>query len=288
MRAQVWLVVLLIGWLSGCATQPAISGWSHPPLAIPLQSTMQQELQLARIEQLLQREDLDDTTLAQVHYERGMLHDSLGLRDLARLDFNQSLQYKPDQADVFNILGVYYTQTGFFDAAYEAFDSVLELKPLHPFAQRNRGIALYYGQRYWLADDDLLRHYEENINDPYRVIWLYLNDLELDSASAQEKLASRYDAADKTGWGWEIVEMYLNLRPESELLHVVAMESQSNEELAEKLCEVYFYMAKRYQHNGDFSSAVALYKMAMAGNVYEFIEHRYAMLELATMLQNRM
>ncbi len=47
--------------------------------------------------------------------------------------------------EVFNYLGIYLTQAGNFDAAYEAFDSVLELDPTYNYAHLNRGIALYYG-----------------------------------------------------------------------------------------------------------------------------------------------
>ena len=49
--------------------------------------------------------------------------------------------------EVFNYLGIYLTQAGNFDAAYEAFDSVLELDPTYNYARLNRGIALYYGGR---------------------------------------------------------------------------------------------------------------------------------------------
>ncbi len=287
MRTRLWALALLIS-LAGCATKSEHTGWSQPPVATPLQSTLQQELQLARIGQLLQRDDLDETTRAQIHYERGMLHDALGLRELALLDFNQSLHYKPDQADVFNIMGVYYTQKGYFDGAYEAFDAVLELKTGHPFAQRNRGIALYYGQRFDLARDDLLEHYQHNPNDAYRTLWLYLTELEIDPEQAQLSMQARYDAADHSQWGWEIVAMYLGLITEVDLLNHVAITHENNTDLAEKLCEVYFYMAKRYHYNGDFGSAKLLYSMAMAGNVYEYIEHRYAILELSVLSYNRM
>ncbi|MGR5064206.1 lipoprotein NlpI [Photobacterium sp. DNB22_13_2] len=271
------LALVLI--LSGCSSSQ--SQWTQPPMAVPFQPTIQQQIQLARIDQLLKRDDLDNQTLAQVYYERGLLHDSLGLRDLARLDFNQSLSLKPDQPDVFNILGVYFTQGAHFDAAYEAFDSTLELNVRHPFAQRNRGIALYYGGRYELAFDDLNAHYQHNINDPYRVIWLYIVELEQDSETATEKLRNRYDAAiDHQDWGWQIVRLYLEDISESEFLRQIATESEDNDILAERLTEAYFYLGKRYHFNKDFSSALMLYKLTLSGNVYEFVEHRFALLEL--------
>ncbi|MCW8330036.1 lipoprotein NlpI [Photobacterium sp. SDRW27] len=273
----------MIMMLAGCTAAPQ-SNWTHPPMAVPYQPTIQQQIQLARIDQLLQRSDLDNDTLAQIYYERGLLHDSIGLRDLARLDFNQSLSLKPDQPDVFNILGVYFTQSAHFDAAYEAFDSTLELNLRHPFAQRNRGIALYYGGRYDLAHEDLNAHYQQNVNDPYRVIWLYLVDLERTPESAQDKLQQRYDVSDKQNWGWQVVRLYLGELTESEFLEQIASESESNEVLAEHLTEAYFYMAKLYHYKKDFQSALMLYKLALSGNVYEFVEHRFSLLELSRLM----
>lgn len=268
--------------LTGCASSQA--KWTHPPMAVPFQPTIQQQIQLARIDQLLKRDDLDKATVAQMFYERGLLNDSLGLRDLARLDFNQSLSLKPNQPDVFNILGVYFTQSAHFDAAYEAFDSTLELNPQHPFAQRNRGIALYYGGRLALAHDDLLVHYQQGVNDPYRVIWLYFVEFEQDSETAAQKLKLRYDASDKQDWGWQIVRLYLGEITETQFLNEIATESESNDQLAERLTEGYFYLAKAYQQQGDFSAAVMLYKLALAGNVYEFVEHRFSLLEISRIM----
>lgn len=268
--------------LTGCASSQA--KWTHPPMAVPFQPTIQQQIQLARIDQLLKRDDLDKATVAQMFYERGLLNDSLGLRDLARLDFNQSLSLKPNQPDVFNILGVYFTQSAHFDAAYEAFDSTLELNPQHPFALRNRGIALYYGGRLELAHDDLLVHYQQGVNDPYRVIWLYFVEFEQDSETAAQKLKLRYDASDKQDWGWQIVRLYLGEITETQFLNEIATKSESNDQLAERLTEGYFYLAKAYQQQGDFSAAVMLYKLALAGNVYEFVEHRFSLLEISRIM----
>lgn len=265
--------------LTGCSAMP--TKWTHPPMAIPFQPTLQQQIQLARIDQILQRDDIPQATLAKIYYERGLVNDSLGLRDLARLDFNKSLTLEPNQPDLYNVLGVYFTQMAHFDAAYEAFDSTLELAPNHLYAQRNRGIALYYGERYELANQDLLPHYEQDHNDPYRVIWLYLNDVELSPEKAQAQLKQRYDASDKKAWGWQLVRLFLGQITERQLLSDIAEHSENNDQLAEHLTEAYFYLGKLHQNNQDYSTAVMLYKLALAGNVYEFIEHRLSLLELS-------
>ncbi|PKF51887.1 lipoprotein NlpI [Enterovibrio nigricans] len=289
MLKKRWLPLTVAGsllLLSGCQTTSqtveVTQPWHLLPMAVPLQPTTQQEVQLARIDQILLRDDLTDTDKAQIYYERGLINDSLGLRDLARLDFNRSLSFDPAQPDVFNILGVYFTQSGMYDAAYEAFDSTLELNEIHQYAERNRGIALYYGGRYMLAERDLLKHYNDNINDAYRALWLYLVDIENDGAElARQQLETRFSGSDKQDWGWEIARLYIGDVSEEQFFHDIMITSQNNAQLAQRLCEGYFYLAKRYQAVGDLSSAVALYKLAMSGNVYDYVEHRYAMLELS-------
>ncbi|STQ76860.1 lipoprotein NlpI [Grimontia hollisae] len=288
MRKFNWLPLTILGsalLLSGCATPLSVSNnqpWHMLPMAVPLQPTTQQEVQLARIDQILLRNDLAEKDRALLYYERGLINDSLGLRDLARLDFNRSLSYNPAQPDVFNILGVYFTQSGMYDAAYEAFDSSLELNEKHQFAERNRGIALYYGGRYELAIRDLLKHYHDDENDAYRALWLYLAELEyLGPEKAKQELRERYNRSDKLDWGWLLARMYLDDISEEAFFQKVMNESTDNAQLAGRLCEGYFYLAKRYQAQGDISSAVALYKLAMSGNVYDFVEHRYSMLELS-------
>ena len=249
-------------------------------MAVPYQANFQQQIQLARIEQILQQPNIPPTTLATIYYDRGLLHDSLGLRDLARLDFNKSLTINPNQPDLFNVAGVLFTQMGMFDSAYESFDSTLDLAPEHPYAHRNRGIALYYGERYTLANEDLLPHYLLNINDPYRVIWLYINDLKYTPEQARTLLQQRYAVSDKKDWGWQIVRMYLGEITEEQFLTEIAEQSKDNQQLALRLTEGYFYLAQTYQNKQDYPTAVMLYKLALAGNVYEFVEHRFSILEL--------
>ncbi|MEC6883179.1 lipoprotein NlpI [Photobacterium piscicola] len=264
--------------ISGCSTAP--TQWTQPPMAVPYQANFQQQIQLARIEQILQQPNIPPTTLATIYYDRGLLHDSLGLRDLARLDFNKSLTINPNQPDLFNVAGVLFTQMGMFDSAYESFDSTLDLAPEHPYAHRNRGIALYYGERYALANEDLLPHYLLNINDPYRVIWLYINDLKYTPEQARTLLQQRYAVSDKKDWGWQIVRMYLGEITEEQFLTEIAEQSKDNQQLALRLTEGYFYLAQTYQNKQDYPTAVMLYKLALAGNVYEFVEHRFSILEL--------
>lgn len=287
-----WEVKLLLRWCLIAAVL-AQAGCSSPVwrdneiLAIPLQATLQQEVILARMDQILVSPTLTDDERAQLLYERGVLYDSLGLRALARNGFSQALLIRPDMPEAFNYLGIYLTQAGNFDAAYEAFDSVLELDPTYNYAHLNRGIALYYGRRYRLAQDDLLAFYKDDPNDPFRTLWLYLAESKLDRQQAKVALQQRFVAADKEQWGWNIVKFYLGELSEKSLMHSLKADSRDNTSLAEHLSETNFYLGKYYLSLGDKDSAMALFKLAVANNVHNFVEHRYALLELSLMRQQQ-
>ncbi|CRK85620.1 Lipoprotein NlpI [Candidatus Providencia siddallii] len=249
--------------------------------AIPLQPSLQQEVILARIEQILASRSLTNDEYGQLLYERGVLYDSLGLRALARNDFSTSLAIRPNSPEVFNFLGIYFTQTGNYENAYEAFDSVLELDPNYNLALMNRGIALCYGKRYKLAQDDLLAYYQINQNDPFRVLWLYIIEKNINAKMAQNNLVTRYNNAEKKLWGWNIVEFYLGYINYNTLMKRLKKISTDNTSLAEHLSETNFYLGKHYLHIGDKDNATALFKLSVANNVHSFIEHRYALLELS-------
>jgi lipoprotein NlpI len=279
-----WCFVATALTLAGCSN----SNWrKNEVLAVPLQPTLQQEVILARMEQILASRALTDDERAQLLYERGVLYDSLGLRALARNDFSQALSIRPDMPEVFNYLGIYLTQAGNFDAAYEAFDSVLELDPTYNYAHLNRGIALYYGGRYKLAQDDLLAFYQDDPNDPFRSLWLYLDEREMDADKAKVALQQRYDKAVRDQWGWKIVEFYLGNISESTLMDSLKADATDNTSLAEHLSETNFYLGKHYLSLGEKDDAEALFKLTVANNVHNFVEHRYALLELALLGQTQ-
>ncbi|NRQ43677.1 lipoprotein NlpI [Rheinheimera sp. YQF-2] len=274
--APLALLALLIG---GCASQPSsTAGWLIPePLAVSYRT----ELAIARLSEILYRAELSEEQSAQLYYDRGVMYDSVGLRSLARLDFLRALRLKPDMADAYNFVGIHHTVSGDFDQAYEAFDSALELAPEHEFAYLNRGIALYYAGKTELAIGDFQRFLALKPTDAYRVIWLYLAQSELSAEQAQQQLAQHALILDKAEWSGNIVRFLLGEISEQALLDSVLQDLSGPQLLAERLCEVYFYLAKWHESQQQPEQALSYYKQVLATNVYEFVEHRYARLEMA-------
>ena len=232
---------------------------------------------------MINRVKITEEQKAQLHYDRGVLYDSVGLRSLARLDFSQALQLKPDLIDAYNFLGIHFTQLKEFSQAYEKFDSVLELAPEHEYAHLNRGIALYYGDRPALAAQDFNDFHHKQSDDPYRLLWLYLAEYEVDATLAKQSLKARARLVDERTWAKQVIYLYLGEISQEQFVSELTNGIQSNKELTDRLCEAYFYLGKYNQNIGYHGAAANFFKLSLSTNVYEFVEHRYAKLELDLM-----
>ncbi|MFD2167140.1 lipoprotein NlpI [Thalassotalea euphylliae] len=271
--------VLLLA--QGCATTSSTqSSLGNLVIAEPLPINYKSEIALARLTEVIQRAEINDMQKAQLYYDRGVVYDSVGLRNLARLDFNRALRLKPDLVDAYNFLGIHFTQMQEFNQAYDQFDSAIDLQPNHEFAYLNRGIALYYGGRPQLAVDDFEVFLSKQENDPYRVLWLYLAEQSVDKQAALAKLKERAVAVNDAVWAKQIISLYLGELSQDKFIDNLTNDVSSNKELTDRLCEAYFYLGKYAQANANDKVAINFFKLALSTNVYEFVEHRYAKLEL--------
>ncbi|WP_019027816.1 lipoprotein NlpI [Colwellia piezophila] len=289
---KITLLILLLSstlLTQGCASSEGAQNNSSAAImnnlviAEPLPITFKSELAIARLSEVINRAKLSDEKRAQLFYDRGVLYDSVGLRSLARFDFSHALQLKPDFVDAYNFLGIHYTQLQEFSQAYEKFDSALDLSPEHEYAFLNRGIALYYGSRPELASIDFQTFHQKQQDDPYRLLWLYLTEYEIDPVAAKKSLKERAALVDDRTWAKQVIYLYLGEISQGQFIKNLAQNVQSNKALTERLCEAYFYLGKYNQALGYHGSAANFFKLALSTNVYEFVEHRYAKLELDLM-----
>ncbi|UCX03882.1 lipoprotein NlpI [Shewanella glacialimarina] len=269
--------------LTGCA---ATSG-SNGDVAIgqiivaPVMPDYKLEVTLAKLNEILASMELTNDQRARFHYDRGVIYDSVGLRLLGRIDFHQALKLQPNLADAYNFLGIYYTQEGEFESAYEAFDGVLELAPEYDYAFLNRGIALFYGERYELAVKDMQTFYQRDPNDGYRSLWLYLMSSQIDAEAALVTLGTQRGQLEDKAWSSVLVDYYLGKLTKKQLFSAAKVGLNQPKEYAERLCEAYFYLGKRAEELGLFQEAANYYRLTLATNIYDFVEHRYARIELA-------
>ncbi len=242
----------------------------------------EQEVMIARISQMLVIGQLSKDERANLHFERGVLYDSLGLWGLARYDFTQALELQPNMAAVYNYLGLYSLLDEDYDAALEAFNVVFELDPDYEYTYLNRGLDFYYTARYNLAQQDFLKFYTSDKKDPYRTLWLYLNELKFKPNEAKQNLVNRAEQLSTEYWGTFIVQYYLGKLSEQALFDKAkSFVDPLSSQYAEILTETYFYLAKQKLNIGNLSEAETLFKLALANQVYNFVEYRFALFELA-------
>lgn len=246
----------------------------------------EQEVMIVRISQVLLVGKMSNEERASLHFERGVLYDSLGLWALARYDFTQALALQPKMAAVYNYLGLYLLLDEDYDGALEAFNTVFSLDPDYEYTFLNRALNFYYVERYNLAEQDFLAFYQRNKSDPYRVLWLYLNELKFKPAEAQKNLAQRAIGLSNDYWGTYIVQYYLGKLSVQELQNKAQhFAAQTSTQYAEILTETYFYLAKQKLNMGQTDEAETLFKLSISNQVYNFVEYRFAVFELAKLGQ---
>ncbi|MDY4593725.1 MAG: lipoprotein NlpI [[Pasteurella] aerogenes] len=280
----------IVLFLSGCISTGSNLG-NRNKIVLAEQNPnihFEQEVMIVRISQVLLVGQMSNDERAALHFERGVLYDSLGLWGLARYDFTQALALQPKMAAVYNYLGLYLLLDEDYDSALDAFNAVLELDPNYEYTYLNRGLNFYYVGRYNLAEEDFLKFYQADKSDPYRVLWLYLNELKLKPNEAQQNLATRVTELSADYWGTNLVQYYLGKLTVEELQKKAQrFVDPTSSQYAEILTETYFYLAKQKLNMGQVDEAETLFKLAMANQVYNFVEYRFALLELNQLQRNQ-
>ncbi len=272
--------------ISGCATTENIPSNSEPHfvsdvvISEPLRVDYKSELAIAKLTQIINHAQLEKDKLAELLYDRGVMYDSLGLRSLAQLDFRRALEHKPDFADAYNFIGIHLTLMGQYAQAFEAFDSALEIDPDHKYVKLNRGIALHYFGRNELAMEDFEQFYFDKPQDPYRAIWLYFSETAADAEGARLRLLYNSTQLNNQDWSYDIVDLLLGNLDEQTFITNMGKNLRSQRELAERLCEGYFYLAKMSLQQGNDEKAKNYFRLALSTGVHEFVEYKYAWLEL--------
>ena len=246
------------------------------------QLRFEQEVMVVRLTQVLDEAVLSQAERAELHFERGVIYDSLGLWSLARNDFALAVELAPKMAAAYNYLGLYLLLEDDYDSSIDAFNAVLELDPNYDYTRLNRGLAFYYSGRYNEAERDLLAFYEADKTDPYRVLWLYFNELEFLPSEAKTKLVERSKGLADSFWGTSIVAYFLGDYTLEQLrLKMNAQAEPNTAQYAEILTETYFYLAKQTLKINQVDEATSLFRLTIANQVYNFVEYRFALFELA-------
>ncbi|GGW87777.1 lipoprotein NlpI [Alteromonas halophila] len=289
LRLSLIFFLFTLAILGGCAQTPAPgekAQMGNLLLAEPAPVSPRSQMAIARYNQILSTSGLPDEDKAELHFQRGMLYDSVGLGGLAQFDYTQAINLKPDMAEAYNSIGIHYIQQRDFIQAYEAFDSTLEINPDYDFAFLNRGIALYYGGRSELAVDDLATFVGMDNSDPFRALWAYFAHYELAPEEGTAYLEEVRPALDDEHWATSLVDLFRGAVTENQVLNSLIEGVDSQKALTDRLCEAYFYLGKYHTQRGNRGIASNYFKLALSTNVFEYVEHRYARMELNRLRQS--
>ncbi len=288
--ARYFGFILSCFYLTACATQSLRQSDNLPYLnqINPVTDTASEQVTIKRLSDLINDPEFSEAARAELYLQRGLTYDAMGLSHLAYFDLLYALEIKPDLAEAYNMLGIYYLRQNEFSRSYEAFDSAIELEPEHEFAYFNRAIALYYGERAQLAEKDFEYFYQRQPDDGFRVLWWYFAKASYDKEAADIQLKSQLKELDRDNWGTQIVlytQGQINQQTLLQRAHLFA-EKDNGQSLNQNLCEAYFYIGKKLSQQSQTEQAAQYFRAALLTQVYEFVEYRYALLELNNLAES--
>jgi lipoprotein NlpI len=257
---------------------------TYPMIVLPIATTVQidyqDEVKLLRLNQLIAEHKGSTKEKALLYYERGLIYDRMGLTAHSRYDFTQSINTEPSFAEAYNSLGVYLLFGQSYDEAFDAFDAAIELNKNIQYSYLHRAVGLYQVKRYSLASRDINQFYELDKKDPFRVLWRYIIDSKIDKDKALVQLQNEQVADDH--YAWLFIDVIAGRMSEKELLSIIGKNIKTNKEIAERLCEAYFYLGHWHKLAGNLDKAIYYFKLTSTTGIHEFIEYKYALMELAS------
>jgi len=280
---SVILLTVLV-CLSGCQmTSQDRDVKNYFPLSTAVQINYQDEVHLLHLNQLL----ADDSALsaeqqARLLYDRALIYDRMGLSAHSHYDLTQVINIDPLFAPAYNTLGFQLLLNRSYDEAFEAFDSALELSDKVQYSYLHRAFGLSQVGRDQLASQDIGKFYDFEPNDPYRILWRYIINSKLDPEQALLNLKNAKQLKDDHRFAWALIDVIVGRVTEKQLFNVISYDVESNKELAQRLCEAYFYLGYWHKLSGDLNTAIYYFKLTTAGNIQEFIEYKYALIELSS------
>ena len=175
---------------------------------------------------------------------------------------------------------------GDYDEAFDAFDSAIELSDNIEYSYLHRAIGLSLVGRFEGAQADIEHFYQLDTTDPYRALWRYKINFLIDPKLALEQIRETSPTAEDKRFAWSIVAVINGKISEEQFFDNVANDVKTNKELAHRLSEAYYYLAHWHINNNNITKGLYYLKLSIAGNVKDFIEYKYALLDLKNIQSN--
>lgn len=285
--AKLFFIGLFASLFMGCNLASTTDNPSKIPLDYvvfmePYVPTNELQINHLTLSQVLFGKKWTNVERSALFVQRAEIEQRLGLKYIAMLDLQEAVKQNPENALAYYEIAGLLADGGHHLEAYDAYDAAKELSPTLAEVHLFRSIALYYGHREKMAYEDLKNYFVGAKRDPYTMLWMYIMEYELLGATtAYEKLAERFRlvaSTDKSNFT-RVIKVILGFEKESNIW--AEMKLAAHDIVAiESLCELYFFLGKYHQLQGQKDMAEDYFYLSLYTNVSYFVEYACAKAEL--------
>lgn len=201
--------------------------------------------------------------------KRGIALDNLGLHDLGKADFDESLKLAPNNADTLSAAAANAFALGQDAAATDYANKAMVQNPSDRAPRSMLAFLAYYGRNYPEAKRNLLEQLKDRnrVNDGYATIWLLLT-AKRNKEDAQATVKP-YLAAKKSDWPHPVLQYLMGTGTWDQAL--TAAEEGTKD--PSRLCELYFYAGEKASIEGRSQEAREYFNKSLRTGVVEFNEY---------------
>jgi len=214
--------------------------------------------------------------LAERYIERGLEYGRLFRYQQSVADFAQAISLNPSSTMAYVHRAVAYAKLEKYKQANADFSSALNIDNRNLSALGQRAALYYFRGMYAEAAEDFRLYLRYKPNDMYRMLWMYLAELNAHIISSPEQTSIRRLSrnTDFQQWPGALVELYLGEIPLEQLLNALKPILSSWD--ASHRCEVYFYIAQYHLSQGKKLQAIRYFDQAVKTKAKHQIEYEFA------------
>jgi tetratricopeptide (TPR) repeat protein len=208
--------------------------------------------------------------------DRGALLMERGSMEAAIESFDKTIALNPRSIEAYNNRGAAESQNGDFTRAAADLDTALRLGPSHEGAYGNRGFVRLALGDFAGAAADFSALASRNPGDPYRVLWRHLARLR--AGVADDGFAREATTLGSGPWPGPLLALFAGALDRATVT-TQGMQVEPSQ-LAERQCELQFYVAEFALATNDPATAAPLLREAVASCPVGLLERAGAIGEL--------
>jgi len=202
---------------------------------------------------------------AKAYSLRGAIHERMDKYKEAIADYTKAIELDPKDARTINDRGSAHFKNGQIKESVADFDKFLELRPREGAGHWQRGISLYYVERFEDGMKQFKAYEEKDTNDVENAVWHFLcNARKNGVAKAQKEILKIGD--DRRIPMMQIYALYAGTKKPEDVMKAVEEGKPGEKERNYRLFYAHLYLGLYYEVQGD--KKLALQHLAEAADKY--------------------